>query len=175
MCTWFTRTFRTHCMKNINRIFFTLITAFCLTNMAFGCVGLLDAVAKYLDKHPFGLIGCGISYCGGCAFLNITMAVQALISYERRKVITSVSIVTFSLRVYIMLTISVIFLIGFWIMMYTQFVTLHFIPLRIDSSNSTEMPQVCVAESHIFPGFLEVVFAIIELVIPGFVIIYNYW
>ena len=160
--------------NGINRIFFTLITAFCITNMIYALVGFVNAVAKYSEYHPFGLIGCGISFCGSCLCYNVTMAVQALISYERRKVITSVSIATFSTRVYILLSASILFLTGFWILIYTVTVTLHFIPLHL-APNSTEIAHVCVAESHIFPGFLELVFAISELVVPGAIIIRNYW
>ena len=158
--------------KGINRIFFTLITAFCFTNMSFATVGFVNGVATFRD-HPFGLVGCGISYCGGSICLNITMAIQTLISYERRKVITSVTIATFSSRVYILLSISIVGLIGFWILMYSVLVDLKYVPIHLEP-NSTKTANVCIAPSRIFPGFLELVFAVCQLVIPGTIIIRNY-
>ena len=159
--------------QNINKIFFTLITSLCVINMIYGCIGFVNAVAKLTDQHPFGWFGCGISYCIGCTILNITMAIEALISYERRKVITNVQIATFSTRVYVMLSVSIASLIGFWLIMYSKLVTLHFIPIRFDK-NSTATVDVCIAKSHVFPGFLELVFSFTELIIPGAIIIYNY-
>ena len=160
--------------KGINRIFFTLITAFCITNLAYACVGIVDSIATYSKQHPLGIVGCGISYCGGSLCLNLIMAIQALISYERRKVITKVSISNISSKLYILLSVSIVTLTGFWIMMYTTAVTLHFIPIYVEP-NSTETIYVCIAKSHIFPGFLEIVFAFVQLVIPGVIIIRNYW
>ena len=159
--------------KGINRVFFTLITAFCITNMSYAATGFVNGVATFGD-HPFGLVGCGISFCGGNMSLNITMAIQALISYERRKVITSVTIAKFSSRVYILLSASIIGLIGFWILMYSVIVDLKYVPIHL-TPNSTAIAYVCIAPSRIFPGFLELVFAICQLVIPGAIIIRNYW
>ena len=158
--------------KGINRIFFTLITAFCLTNMSYATIGFVNQVATFRD-HPFGLIGCGISYCGGSICLNITMAIQALISYERRKVITSVAIAKFSSRVYILLSASIIGLVGFWIVMYTVLVDSKHIPMHL-KPNSTEITNVCILVNRVFPGFLELIFTIFQLVIPGGIIIRNY-
>ena len=158
--------------KGINRIFFTLITAFCITNMSYASVGFVNGVATFRD-HPFELVGCGISYCGGSICLNITMAIQTLISYERRKVITSVTIATFSSRVYILLSLLIAGLIGFWILMYSVLVDLKYVPIHLEP-NSTKVANVCIAPSRIFPGFLELVFAVCQLVIPGTIIIRNY-
>ena len=80
--------------------------------MSLATVGFVNGVANFRD-HPFGLIGCGISYRSGCICWNITMAIQSLISYERRKVITSVAIAKFSSRVYILLSVSIVGLFGF--------------------------------------------------------------
>ena len=160
--------------KDINKIFFTLITSFCVTNMVFGCFGFFDAFAKISNSHPLGWFGCAISYCGGCIILNITMAIQALISYERRKVITSVSMATFKSRVFILLPLSVVAIFIFWAIMYSLASTMRLIPVRLDP-NTTNTIDVCITESHVFPGFLELVFAVVELVIPGSIIIYNYW
>ena len=154
--------------QNINRIFFTLITSLCLINMIYGCIGFVNAVAKLTDQHPFGWYG-----CFGCIILNITTAIQTLISYERRKVITNVQIATFSSRVYIMLTISIVVLTGFWLLMYSTLVTIHFVPIRLDS-NSTNTLNVCIAKSQVFPGIIELVFSFTGLIIPGTIIIYNY-
>ena len=142
--------------------------------MTYGLVGLFDAFAKFSDSHPLGLAGCFISFCGGCFLLNVTMAIQALISYERRKVITSVSIATFSSRVYILLLISIVILFGFWILMYTKIGQLRFVSVRT-SRNSSDIQQVCLGYSAGVPGIAEIIFAITELIIPGIIIIYNYW
>ena len=107
--------------------------------------------------------------------LYVTMAIQALISYERRKVITSVSVAIFSSRVFILLFLSIVTLTTFWVTMYTVFVKLQYIPLRIVERNSSMTINVCIAQSRVFPGFLELVFATTEQVIPGSIIIYNYW
>ena len=157
--------------KDINKIFFTLITSFCVTNMAFACFGYFDAIAKVSNSHPLGWSGCAISFCGGCTILNITMVIQALISYERRKVITSVSMATFKSQIFISLPFFISIITGFWIFIYKYFVIIQFVQIKLDNNSTIE---VCVAESRVFPGFLELVFAIAELLIPGCVITYNY-
>ena len=160
--------------KGINRVFFTLITAFCITNMSYAATGFVNGVATFGD-HPFGLVGCGISFCGGNMSLNITMAIQALISYERRKVITSVTLAKFSSRVYILLSVSIIGLVGFWILMYTVLVDIDYISMQLEPNSTAAIANVCISPSCIFPGFLELVFSICQLVIPGAIIIRNYW
>ena len=157
----------------INRIFFALIAAFCITNIFYASISLMNGIATFGD-HPLGWFGCAMSSCGGCISLNIAMAIQTLISYERRKVITSVTLAKFSSRVYILLAMSTVGLTGFWILMYSVLIEFRYVPIHL-TPNSTEIANVCIAASRIFPGFLELIFAFCQLVIPGAIIIRNYW
>ena len=150
------------------------MTALCVTNMALGCVGILEAVAKFSNRHPFGFIGCGATFWAGSTLAHITMTIQALISYERRKVITSISIATFSTRLYVILTGSIVFISLFWAVMYWKLATIKYLDVQIEK-NSTETIQVCALKSHLAPGLLEVVLAVTALILPGSVIMYNYW
>ena len=94
--------------KKMNKTFFTLVSALCCCNFAMSFIGILTALSRSMDKFPLGSFGCYLLTIWLCSITTITMMVQALISYERRKVITKVSIHTFHYRVYISLAVVII-------------------------------------------------------------------
>ena len=126
-----------------------------------------------MDQHPFGHAGCYITIAGICIVSTATMSVQALISYERRKVITKVSIHTFHYRVYILLALAVVFAFVFWVV-YFYIDSLYFYQVRYDK-NSTATYGVCDASAMRMVGKNEIIFTMVAFLIPTAFIIFNYW
>ena len=158
----------------LNKTFFTLVTALCCCNFAMSLIGIFTAVARFTKNHPLGIYGCYLITIWLCSVTTITMMVQALISYERRKVITSVTIQTFHNRVYIMLTLVIIGSLIFWIIFFTFFDGLSYHQVRYDR-NTTDTWEVCVGSSIKYVGRNEIVFTLIGFFIPAGVILFNYW
>lgn len=160
--------------KKLNKIFFILVTSLCTCNLAMSIPAMLNGFAKYLDRHPLGIFGCSISMFGGCAITTITMMVQVLISYERGKVVTSVSFLTFHYRVYFMLVLSIIYATVFWIVYFAQFNGFTYLTVFVQP-NSTKTLEVCCTSDMAYFGVAEVIFASVAFIIPTAFILYNYW
>ena len=159
--------------KKLNKTFFILVTVLCICNFAMSILAILTALARYMDRHPLGIIGCYITSVGLCIITSITMFTQAIISYERRKVLTKVAINTFHYRVYIMLAVSVVFSIVTWCLFYIGNVTYQ--TVRLNETSSSEVIEVCNAPKLVFLGFIEIVFSVVSFSLPAVIIIFNYW
>ena len=127
-----------------------------------------------MDKHPLGKYGCYTCVVGASIIVTITMFIQAVISYERRKVITKVTIHTFHYRVYILLALSVFCPVVFWIIYFNQLEGSSYHAVRLDR-NSTETIEVCVPSSLNYVGRNEIVFTLFGFFIPTSIILFNYW
>ena len=153
--------------KRLNKMFFLLTTCLCFCNFGMSVVGFVDGLAKFSDDHPLGIVDCGISLILGCSTSTITMFIQALISFERRKVATSIEILTFHNRVYVLLILS--FLGGFasWTIIFGVLGGMELTELRTDPKSMTTVAY--------YPGLIEVVFALFTFTIPAMCIVTNYW
>ena len=160
--------------QKLNKMFFILVTALCINNFAMVLLGLLDGTAKFTNNHPFGYAGCIMSLSGGPCIGSFTMIVQAILSYERRKVATTTTIFTFHFRVYVMLFLGAIYSVVFWTIVNTSFGGASYLKVKA-ARNSTETFFLCSTGDFGFPGSFETTFTLIGFGIPSVVIVYNYW
>ena len=159
----------------MNKTFFILVIALCCCNLAMGINGILLGFARFMDNHPLGNVGCYLISFGICSITTITMMIQALISYERRNLITKVWIHSFHYRVYILLAVIVVFGFLFWILFFHFTANLTTIPVRFNQNPNSKFYQVCNSSSKISIGFGEATFSLVAFVIPITIIIFNYW
>ena len=158
--------------KRLNKTFFTLIVALCCCNFCMCFIGIVTGLSRYMDQHPFGQAGCYITIAGLAIVTTATVFIQALISYERRQVITKVSVHTFHYRVYILLALIIAFSVVFWVF-YFHFDGLSFYQVRYDK-NSTATYGVCDATAMRMVGKNEIIFTMIGFFIPTAFILFNY-
>ena len=159
--------------KKLNKIFFILVTSLCVCNLIFFIPSIINGLSKITQSHPLGLYGCFISTIGGCGITTTIMMIQVLISYERVKVITSVSIYTFQKRVYIFLSLVFLYGFGFWTFYFIFYGGLTYLPVRIDA-NSTQTVGVCCTTQLGFFGTPEIVYTFVAFLIPTALILFNY-
>ena len=160
--------------KKLNKTFFSLVTSLCVCNLAMSVIAIISGLARTMDKHPLGKAGCTISMTGLCGITTVTMMIQAIISYERRKVITKIAINQFSYRVSLALVASVLFGMVFWIVYFVPFQGLAYISVRTDE-NSTNTIEICCTSSFGFLSLPEIIFTSVAFFIPTMTILYNYW
>lgn len=160
--------------QKLNKMFFLLASSLCINNFGMSFLGFLMAAAKASDTHPFQQAGCVLvlTLIGGIA--TFTMAVQAFISYERRRAVTSTTFLTFSYRIYIFLALALIYPFTYWAVFFEVFGGADYVTVRTNP-NTTETIGVCSTDDVAFYGSNEVTFAIQGYLIPCVFIIYNYW
>ena len=105
------------------------------------------------------------------------MFIQALISYERRKVVTSVSIYKFNSQVYLLLGLAIVIGIAIWVIISIPLEVLQFIKVVVQlPNNDTTVMDVCTTSEMLgIFGLIEIIFAITQFIVPVAFIIYNYW
>ena len=140
-------------------------------------IGLFLGNGKYMQNYPFGYFGCAISMMGSTSICTITMWIQVLISYERRKAITNISFLSYKARVYTLLVL--IFITGFsiWGGFFIGLGALAYQETRINV-NTNDTLWVCSAHELEFfglPGVGETLFGVISFTIPTSLITFNYW
>ena len=163
--------------KKLNKVFFSLATSLCICNFGMSLVGIISGIGRWAKFYPLGEVGCSISGIGSLAFCIITMWIQVLISYERRKAITEISYLTFQVRIFIFLAAA--FLIPFtWIgVMFEAIGVKAYLETKL-SANSNETIWVCTSHELFLlgiPGLVEMIFGLMTFFIPIIIIFHNYW
>ena len=162
--------------SQMNKMFFLLTISLCLCNFAMSFNGFLVGFANIsMDRqNSFSFFSCSFFFNFTMFINTCTMAIHAIISYERRKAITSLNFLTTNYRVYILLLLTLIYSalasFSFWI---TAGV-FGYLEARIDR-NSTQTIWICTSQDILFPGFAEAIWFTLVFGIPLSVIIYNYW
>ena len=160
--------------RKISRSFFVLAVSLCFNNFLMSILGTFFGLAKFYEKHPLEQVGCTITMVlvGGVA--SFTMLVQALISYERRRAVTSLSMTKPALRIYILLAIAAALPFGVWIIAFGVFEEADYIVVRT-LPNSNHTITICNPGDIAFMGSNESIFALCGFLLPALVICFNYW
>ena len=158
----------------LNRVFFSLLVSLCFNNFAMSFGGLLLGLVKFSKNQPLEFAGCVMMLLSFSGATTVTMLIQALISYERRRAILSTSTVTFSKRIYFSIAIVVLFPIIFWAISFSFFGSAQIIQVK-PKFNSTDSFSICYPGNVLFLGMNEMLFATTGFLIPAIIIIANYW
>ena len=160
--------------RKLNQTFFALVTALCCCNVAMGVIGILIGLARYMDKHPMEKFGCLLTSIGVSSISTATLYIQAIISYERRKVITQITIHRFHFRVYIMLAFVTSVSVIFWTIFSLGLGAITYNKVQLDQ-NSTDTIEICATASLGLIGLPEMIFSVFGFMIPANIVVYNYW
>lgn len=161
--------------SKLNKTFTILASSLCCLNLCMILPAVMNAIASVAPAHPLGHVGCTLSFAGVSTISMLTMWVQAIISYERRKAVTSVSLIV-SInhnRVYILLALAVTFFILFSSIIYGVFDSITFLQVRI-AKNSNETIHICSMPQLWFMGFIEILYSLIGFHLPIVSIVFNY-
>ena len=164
-------------LRNVNKMFFVLTTSLCICNFFMSINGLyIGLVNIFFNRNTtsIGYAGCVFCFTSTMITSSSTMIIQAIISFERRKVITSTTFITVNSRVYIFLSLMVVYTISVAFIFFLPVGTLSYIEARIDR-NSTETIWVCTTKDVVFTGFVETIWSTLVFGIPLAIIFYNYW
>ena len=165
--------------RKINKIFFILTASLCICNFFMSLNGIVNGLSNISDtiRHWLGYYGCAFCFTTGLAIQTCTMMIHATISYERRKAITSTTLLTttFNYRVYSFLGLSVVYGVVVAYMYFIKpFGALAFVEARYDS-NSNDTIWVCANQDFGFLGLNEITWGVFTNVIPMTIISINYW
>ena len=75
--------------KQMNKELLVLIYALCCYNFLTVPINITNGIARMVDDYPMGEFGCFLSIPFACAVVNAVSFTLALISYERRQILTS--------------------------------------------------------------------------------------
>ena len=162
-------------LRNVNKMFFILTTSLCICNFSMSAHGLYTGVVNILHMQGYTISysGCGFYLMGSTATTICTMVIQAIISYERRKAITSTTFLRVNYWTYIFLALTVAYSITVTVVFFIPAGVMSYEQARVDR-NTSEMTWVCTGTNIVFTGFIEAFWGVLVFVIPLAFIIYNY-
>ena len=161
--------------SKISRTFFILTTYLCIGNVAMGINGIYTGIFNLTDRHPGGYWGCVYSCLSYLVFISTTLLTQVILSYERKRAITSTTFLTANYRIYLFLLIALLYSIILGCIYYIKPMGIvNFTRVRYDK-NSTETFDVCTSNDFAFSGLGDLIYSLVIIAFPLVIIIYNYW
>ena len=160
----------------MNKMFFLLTISLCLCNFAMSFNGFLIGLKNVLsdDRDSFSFFSCSFFFTFTMFINTFTMAIHAIISYERRKAITNKNYLTENARVYIFLMLTLVYSSVTSVLFWLPAGNLGYIEARIEP-NSTETIWICTTQDFVITGFGEALWSTLVFGLPLSAIIYNYW
>ena len=162
----------------MNKELLVLIYALCGYNFLTVPINITNGIARMLDDYPMGEFGCFLSIPFACAVINATSLTLALISYERRQILTSFEDPSKSgsgLRKIILclVLINCFSFTTYPLIFYKMFEMITIVKYPIYGTNKP-LVNVCVPQNDKYGLPLEVVFTFLNFLIPLSITCFNY-
>ena len=163
--------------KRMNKELLILIYALCGYNFLFAITTVLTGILRMLEYFPFGHLGCFFIFPFAALINNSTSLTLALISYERRSIVTSrmtespgrVMKITGLLIFINIFTIFIYCFVCYYLMGYVEL-----IDYPVHGPNEPPVP-ICVPlfDRTGFPA--DAIFSLCHFVFPFSITSYNYY
>ena len=158
----------------MNQELLILIYALCAYNFLTVPINVINGIARMVDNFPLSHLGCFLSLPIGAVVNNSTSLTLALISYERRSVVTSLTSQNRVKRIVFLLILinaATLFIYCFICYYLLRFVEIIRYPIYGPDKPSVEicLPQL---DRSGFP--VDVIFSLCHFVIPFSITSYNY-
>ena len=164
--------------KQMNMELQILIYALCFYNFLSVPINVINGLARMNDNFPMGNFGCFIAVPFACSLNNATSLTLALISFERKTIITSrvtdsntrsrvkkISIILIMINIFSFSTYSLLFYIKFDLAVIIQY------PVY-----GPDRPPVdiCLPQTDKYGIPLDAFFSLVHFIIPLTITTYNY-
>ena len=161
----------------LNKTFLLLLIVLCLYNISYTVAGLFIGLARIVDDHPFGNIGCTVNVFLGTVIGASKMMTNAVACYERRKIVEEINCYKYSQNKNEMWKMTLIvtgILFSSFSIYFVQFILLNVQQLVPVQGWDGRTYQACVVLSYKLGGFFtEIIYTISIFFLPCIIISYN--